>query len=510
VNNLFDVVDQPTLTPPSPPDVLPSVSSEESQTAQPTQSQVESKLIAPQEGFQQAVLSSPADILVSGGAAGSGKTFALLLEPTRNLDVKGFGAVFFRRESPQITNEGGMWDESEKLYANFNAKPNRNELSWSFPPYGCKVRFSHMQLLTDRFSWDGSQIPLIGFDQLESFEELQFWYMLSRNRSVCGVVPYIRATCNPIPENDITGGWLHKLVSWWIDPETGYAIPERSGIIRWLVRLNDVIHWGDSEDELKARFPNLGPDDVQPKSFTFIPGQLTDNKILMKNNPEYRASLLALPLVERERLLGGNWKITATAGKVFNRSWFKSILKTIPDDIVAWVRYWDKAGTEGGGKYSAGVLMGKRSNGRFVLANVIRGQWSAHNREEAIKTTAAYDALRCSNIEIWIEQEPGSGGKESAENTTLNLAGHTIKTERVTGSKMTRSGPFASQCEAGNIDLLEYLGDPVDGIPALEGFLREAQNFDGVHGYTDQIDAAGGAFNKLVLMPALTQYTWGS
>jgi len=457
--------------------------------------------LVPQPGYQTHVLSTSADICISGSGAGVGKTYALLLEATRNLDVKDFGAVIFRRETPMITNEGAIWDESVKLFAGI-AHPNLNDLSWAFPPHGDKIRFSHMQLTSDRFNWDGSQVPLIGWDQLEQFHEVQFWYMLSRNRSTCGVIPYIRATCNPIPEDDPIGGWLHKLVQWWIDPDTGYYIPERSGIIRWLARIGDTIHWGETRDELIAslarQYPDIPVIDFQPKSFTFIGGQLTDNAELLRRNPEYRGSLLALPKHERDRLLGGNWNSKPEAGKVFNRAWFK-VLTALPSDVEAWVRYWDKAGTEGGGKFSAGVLVGKRRNGRYLIANIQRGQWSSHNREANMKQTAEADRLTFRDVETWVEQEPGSGGKESAENTVLNLAGHVIKVERVTGSKLVRAGPLSSQAEAGNIDVMADLGPSVNGVSALEAFLNEAQNFDGVHGYSDQIDAASGGFNKLAI-----------
>jgi predicted phage terminase large subunit-like protein len=450
--------------------------------------------IKPQRGPQEKALSSSADIVIMGGAAGVGKTFAILMEPLRHVDNPGFGAVIFRRESPQITNQGGLWDESEKIYPKLanRPEPNKNQLSWEFPS-GARVRFSHMQYAKDRFAWDGSQIPMIGFDQLESFEEIQFWYMLSRNRTACGIRPYVRATCNPVPDDHPIGGWLNKLISWWIDPETGYAIPERSGVIRWLVRISEKLYWGDTREELtatcKAAFPELPDEDIQPKSLTFIPGLLSDNKILMDLDPGYRANLLAQPLIERERLLAGNWKIKPTAGKVFNRAWFKIFHREIPSDVRSWVRYWDKAGTEGGGKYSAGVLMGRRPNGNVVVAGVTRGQWSALNRETVLKQTATSDRARFGSVAIWVEQEPGSGGKESAENTVRNLAGHTIRSERVTGDKVSRAGPLSAQAEAGNVELV--IG------PWNEDFLSEAQNFDGVHGFCDQIDAASGAYNKI-------------
>lgn len=501
--SLFDVIDSQAVPNP-PPRITPTV---QHPKAVMRKVETEKRKLEPQPGFQMNFLSSSADIVIGGGGAGVGKTLAMFLEATRNLSVKGFGAVLFRRETPMITNEGALWDESVKLFSGV-AKPNLNDLSWTFPPFGTRIRMSHMQLAEDRFGWDGAQIPLIGWDQLEQFLEVQFWYMLSRNRSLCGVIPYVRATCNPVPETDKIGGWLRKLIAWWIDPKTGLPIPERSGVVRWLVRVNDVVHWSDSREELISRFPTLAPEDVQPKSFTFIAGRLEDNQILLKGNPEYRASLLALPLHERERLLGGNWNSMPVAGKIFNRTWFKSILRTVPQDVIRWVRYWDKAGTEGGGKYSAGLLLGKRANGRTLVANVVRGQWSSHNRETMIKQTAETDRASGLNVEIWIEQEPGSGGKESAENTVLNLGGHTIHCERVTGAKVVRAGPFSSQAEAGNVDILADLGATIEGQSALEAFLSEAQNFDGVNGFSDQIDAASGAYNKLYAKAAASAGTW--
>lgn len=445
-------------------------------------------IIAPQPGPQEMALSSAADIVIMGGANGGGKTWSLLADPLRHVDNPQFGAVIFRREGPQITNQGGLWDESNLLYTPLGAAPNQNDRAWTFPS-GARVRFSHMQYAKDRFAWDGSQIPMIGFDQLESFEEIQFWFMLSRNRTTCGVRPYVRATCNPVPEDDTVGGWLHKLINWWIDGETGYAIQERAGIIRWFVRREEKLHWADTRDELIAQFPDVPHEDLQPKSLTFVPAKLEDNPILTRQDPGYRGWLLSLPLVERERRLGGNWKIKATGGTVFDRAWFK-IVPALPTDVEEWVRYWDKAGTENGGKYSAGSLVGRRTTGRYVIASVIRGQWSSLNRETVIQQTAIMDRTALGDIPIWVEQEPGSGGKESAENTVRNLAGFTIRCERVTGDKVTRAGPLSAQAEAGNVDLLSG--------PWNEDFLAEAQNFDGEHGFCDQIDSASGAFNKVV------------
>lgn len=464
--------------------------------------------VRPQPGPQELIAATPADIGIIGGSVFGGKTWSLVIEALRNVDVKDFTFVAFRREVPEITNPGGLWDESLKWYPAAGGYPREHTHEWEFPS-GAYGKFAGLQHEKDKLSWKGAQVCLFLFDQLEMFSAETFFYMLTRNRSTCGVQPYIRASCNPDPDS-----FLASFLAWWIDEETGYGLPERSGVVRWFIRVGDALVWSslwlapadyaryaEVEEaaiaELSAKF---GPDGRFAKSVTFVLARLQDNAIGRRLDPGYEANVRALPYVERERLLGGdrggNWKIRASAGKIFSRAWFKTILRTRPTDVVQWVRYWDKAGTEGGGKYTAGVLMGRRPSGRFVIANIVRGQWSAGTRETMIKQTAEADR-GLGQVAIWVEQEPGSGGKESAENTILNLAGHVIHAERVTGSKVVRAGPLSAQAEVGNIELVSDLGPAVDGVSALEAFLVEAQNFDGEHGFSDQVDAASGAFNKL-------------
>lgn len=263
-------------------------------------------VVRPQPGPQEAFLSSPADIAIYGGAAGGGKTWALLLEPLRHVHVPGFAAVLFRRTCPELTAPGSLWPESEKLYPLLGATSNLSDLRWKFPggASGAVVKFAHMQHEQDKHNWLSTQIALIGFDQLERFTEAQFWYMLSRNRSTCGVRPYVRATANPEP------GWLADFLAWWIDPATGYPIAERSGRLRWFVRQQHELVWADTPGELLARYPGC-----QPKSATFVPARLEDNQALLRADPGYLANLQALPHVEQLRLLGGNWQVSSAEGE---------------------------------------------------------------------------------------------------------------------------------------------------------------------------------------------------
>lgn len=167
-----------------------------------------------------------------------------------------------------------------------------------------------------------------------------------------------------------------------------------------------------------------------------------------------------------------------------------SIVPAAPStaEVVSAARYWDKAGTEDGGKYSAGVLMLRMRDKTFVVADVRRGQWGALDRERVIAQTATIDHQAYPITKIYVEQEPGSGGKESAEATVRSLAGFSAYADRVSGSKEVRADPFAAQWQAGNIRLVaaqwnrEYL-DEHEHFPAGK--------------YKDQVDASSGAFNKI-------------
>ncbi len=272
-------------------------------------------IIYPQEGFQMAALSTPADIAIIGGGAGGGKTYALLMEASRHRFNPTFGAVVFRRTYAQITNEGGLWDTSKEMYPLVGAKPG--DLEWKFRS-GARINFAHLQHEKNIYDWQGTQVPLIIFDELTHFTEKMFWYMMSRNRSMCGVRPYVRASCNPDPDS-----FVAPLIEWWIDqdellpdgspnPRYGLPIPERAGVLRYFMRYKGTMIWGDTPDEVRAQAPHLFTGTqaaVQPKSLTFIPGSIYENQKLLEVNPEYLADLMNLDEQEQAQLLAGNWKV---------------------------------------------------------------------------------------------------------------------------------------------------------------------------------------------------------
>lgn len=155
-------------------------------------------------------------------------------------------------------------------------------------------------------------------------------------------------------------------------------------------------------------------------------------------------------------------------------------------DIERSVRYWDKAGTAtGSGAETAGVLMHKLRDGRFVIGHVVHGRWGAMDREAQIKAWAEVDGFM---VEVGVEQEPGSGGKESAEATIRNLAGFNVYADRPTGSKEIRADPYSSQVQGGNISLVR--------APWNKAFLDQHELFPNGK-LKDMVDAASAAFSRL-------------
>lgn len=435
--------------------------------------------IGPQAGPQTQFLSSLADIAVFGGGAGGGKSFGLLLEPLRHYNNSKFGGVIFRRNTVQVRNEGGLWDESVGLYMPLHGHPREAVLEWVFPS-GMRMKFSHLEHERTVYDWQGSQMAFIGFDELTHFEESQFWYMFSRNRSDSGVPGYVRATCNPDVDS-----WVRKLLDWWIG-EDGYPIPERSGVLRWFVRRDDEIVWANTRDELIEKF---GPETL-PKSLTFIPSLVQDNKILMEKDPAYIANLQALSRVERLRLLGGNWNVRASAGMFFQKEWFP-VIDALPSGWTRICRYWDKAATKPNESnkdpdYTAGAKLYSYHDGSYVLADMRRDRDTPLNIERFVKNTASQDGWEAC---VGIEQEPGSSGVADADNYVRLLAGYDVRIRKPTTDKITRALPVSAQCERGNIKVLRGQWN--------DDFFSEAENFSEDCAHDDQVDALSGAFNEL-------------
>lgn len=449
--------------------------------------------MGPQPGPQTQFVTSRADIAVFGGAAGGGKSYSLILNDLYWIGNPAYRSVIFRRTFPQIRNPGGLWDTASMIYPYVGGKPNESRLEWRFPhpqnpkQGGALIKFSHLQYEADKLQHQGLEYARIAFDELDHFSETTFFYMLSRNRSTSGVRPYMRGTCNANGES-----WVAKLIEWWIDWDTGFPIPERAGQIRWFVR--------DDDGELRfasnpAHLPwvTVEVDGVEapqpPKSLTFIPAKVTDNQQLLSKDPGYLASLLALPPLERGRLLDGNWKIKAAAGLFFKRDWFP-VLEMAPVSVRK-ARYWDFAATEvKAGKdpdYTVGALVSVTPDGTYVIEDLKRIRAAPGDVEALVKSTAQTDGRM---VPIYLEQEPGASGKMVIDHYVRSvLPGWYVMGVKNTGPKAERIKPLSSQAQVRNLTMVR--GD-WNGA-----FLDEAEGFpDGLH--DDQLDAVAGAFGAIM------------
>jgi len=426
--------------------------------------------IGPQRGPQESFLSSSADIAIYGGAAGGGKTFGILLEPVRHVAVPGFGGVIFRREHVQITNQGGLWDEAVQLYPLIGGRPYRSpQLGFRWPR--SKITFSHLNREDDVLAWQGAQIAFIGFDELTHFTESQFWYMLSRNRSTCGVRPYIRATTNPDADS-----WVKTLIGWWLDKD-GFPIPDRGGVLRWFVRVSGELHWGDSPDIALEH----GMQREDAKSLTFIPARVQDNQELLQRDPGYLANLRALSRVSRGRLLDGNWNIRPAAGMYFRRDEVR-LIDAAPVG-TRWIRAWDLAATEQSEEardpdWSRGVKLGRTPSGRWVVGNMASIRDRAGKVRRFIRQTAEVDSFE---VGIAIFQDPAQAGKGQAEQFVQELSEFPIRAWPITGDKVTLADPFSAQWQQGNVDVVRG--------PWNEAFFDELEAFPPKKGHDDQVDA---------------------
>lgn len=433
---------------------------------------------------QKIFFHTKADIAFFGGAAGGGKTYTAACIPLKYLGVARFNAVIFRRTSGELTQPGAIWEEAANLYTQLGGKPNQTDLTYKFGQM--QIKFDHMQHAKDRFKKHGAQYALVIFEEVTTFEASQFWYMFSRMRSMTGLGTKMRATCNPDCDS-----WVASLIAWWIDQETGYPIPERGGILRWFIRRGDDIKWFDSKEDALDEYPRS-----RPKSFTFIPSSIEDNQALLSKDPDYLANLESLGLVERERLLHGNWKIRPAAGLYFKRSYFKVISRaefeqTVPGNVPV-VRYWDLASSKEKQKTSesgqpcrtAGVKMCLH-DGNVYIIHVEKFRESPLIVEKRIENIASQDSYNCF---VAIEEDPGQAGKALSAHYQQLLTGYATLFPRPAKNKVARASPLSAKAEHLEVILIEGEWN--------EDFISEAESFPESK-FKDQIDAASGAYNTL-------------
>lgn len=448
--------------------------------------------IEPQPGPQTVFMASPADIIFYGGAAGGGKTYGLCMDPLRHYANPKFRSVMFRRLTRELTMSGGLLETARELYMPLNGRfrnsPNARDCTFTS---GARYEFHHLQYEDTVYTYQGLQTGYLGFDELTHFLEMQFRYLITRARSTAGIKLRIRGTCNPDPDS-----WVKQWVLWYLDKETRFADPKKSGVVRFFFidEQTDLPVWFSSREEIAKKYGEKFA--RKSKSFTFILSKLSDNKILLEQSPEYESNLAMQDKVTRQRLLEGDWLIKAQPGDYFQRSDFEEV-EYYPR-IVREVRFWDRAATEHKpGKndpdYTAGVKMGLTEGGQYVITGLDSMRRKAGVVQNKITNIAKQDNSQ-RPCKVMSFQDPGSAGKGEAEQFKKVLSMFEVGTVLAasTKGKETHAKAFSAAATNGLVSVWS-------GIPLEERllFYRQLEAFPGSNEHDDYVDAASGAYNEL-------------
>jgi predicted phage terminase large subunit-like protein len=370
------------------------------------------------------------DEAMYGGSAGGGKSDALLMAAAQYFDVPGYNALILRRTYVDLAMPDAIMDRAIRWWrdrAHWNATLKR----FTFPS-GATLTFGYLAIDNDVYGYQGAAFQYVGFDELTQFSEKQYRYLFSRLRRIEGTnIPIrMRAASNP-------GGIGHE----WV----------------------------------RQRFIDGGPGTGR----IFVPARLSDNPYI--DAVEYRKSLDKLDPVTRAQLLNGDWTARNDGG-YFRREWFPIVEE--PPAEARRERRWDFAATEATGKNDPDW---KTDAGLFHVEDIRRVRASPASVEALVAQTAALDGR---TVPIYIEQEPGSAGKNTISTYTRLLAGFDVHGERSTGPKEEFIKPFSAQCEAGNVRLVRG--------PWIGPLLDEAEAWP-LGGHDDQLDAASKAAMHLNL-----------
>jgi predicted phage terminase large subunit-like protein len=390
-----------------------------------------------------------------GGAAGGGKSEALLMAALQFVDVPRYAAVIVRQTYPMLSQPGGLLERSHEWLRATDARWNQGEHRWTFPSRAT-LTFKHLSDSQAIRDYQGGEYQFIGVDEVTDFSEEQYTLLFSRLRNPLSVaVPLrMRSASNPIGPGK---PWVH------------------------------------------ARFILAGPESGR----LFVSARLEDNPAL--DIAEYERSLVELGSVAYRQLRHGDWDVKEP-GRMFKRAWFEIVA---PEDVPAdatHVRYWDLAASEtpkgsaarklNDPDFTCGLLLARsESAGCYYVDDVERFRAGPHEVERRVAAIAAEDSAA---VPVRMEQEGGASGKSLISHYRRNvLDGFDFRGVHPTGSKEVRAQPVAARAEAGEVKLVAG--------PWIDEFLSELASFpEGLH--DDQVDALSGAFSALAGKPAVGRF----
>ena len=379
-----------------------------------------------------------------GGAAGGGKSSALLMAAMQYLDVPNYSAILFRRTFADLSLPGALMDRFKNWISGYDEVHwNSNTYVATFPS-GARISFGYLNNQNDYLRYKGSEFQFIGMDEVTEIRENDYRYLFSRLR---------RPSSGPLAK-----------------------IP-----LRMRAASNPAPNW------VRQRFIVEG----MTSGRVFVPSKLTDNPGI--DAFSYRQALASLDPIERRRLEEGDWWAT-TLGTMFDRT---SFIVIDPNEVpkvgptARACRFWDLAATEPSSSnpdpdWTVGTLM-LFENGIAYVLDVKKARVKGEKVEQLIAQTAAEDGPA---VSVRMEQEPGSSGKALVDQySRYVLPGYDFMGIRSTGDKITRARPFAAAAANGNVRLVR--------APWLSDWMDEMSSFPEAANHDDQVDSVVGAYTFL-------------
>jgi predicted phage terminase large subunit-like protein len=420
---------------------------------------------------QEAFLRLTCPEALFGGAAGGGKSVALLASAAQFTDVPGYNALLLRTTLRELEQPGGLIDLAEHWFGPTKASWSGEQRAWRFPAGtrsgagGASVRFGFLDGQRDVNRYAGSSYSFVGFDELSQVDEISYRRMFrvlrqANTGSGLGRAPdgltlaevpvRVRATSNPGGPNH---GWIKLRL---VDPDT-----REPGVV-------------------------------------FIPSRWSDNPHL--DLESYEKQLAHLPITEQKRLRDGNWDV-ADEGEIFRREWFQLVdAAAVPEQTRA-VRYWDFASSQPtlanpDPDFTVGLLLELDDRtGIYYITGIVRRRAHAGQIEQLVLATAESDG---DDVKIYLEQEPASNSEFMVDHFKREvLRGFAVYSHRPSGSKEARARIAAAAAENGYVKL-------VPG-PHTADFLDEVAAFPHA-AHDDLVDAFTGAHQRNRPPPPLRQH----
>lgn len=456
--------------------------------------------------------------------AGGGKSFALLLYILRFVDCPNWYAVCFRKTLKQLSRS--LWKEAKALYrplithqtgankGKYKGKAKIIDSQGNYKivfPSGATVEFSYLTSEKDAVeNFQGAQLSAAFFDEFTHFDEGSYNYIRTRMRSDSKYPSFIRCSMNPDPNHFVRHKYLEPfIVQEEESPKYGVLDKRLNGKIRYYIFDRGEVFSSWSKEDLLERYPNS-----KPRAYTAVSSSLTDNPLMLANNPDYADDLQANDPANAAMLLDGNWYYQPASNGIWDRDTIQTIRKVDVPSGINLCRGWDKASTEPNKAkssydpdYTASVKIGKCPRGDYYVfgdyiqdpegAQIGRFRKKSGARNEMILKQSQLDG---ENVTVILPLDPAAAGQiEFQEHAKeLQQEGFTVYKDPMpyNKAKIKRFEPFCAACHNGYVYFVEDSFDK----KVLDYLFLELENFDGDknNGYKDDcVDSLASGFNHI-------------